>query len=146
MAAIHLGERRVVALGPRKAVRDVRYHKLTGFGVRVPRLGAKGYLVNCQHDDGRIRRIVAQAASIEAEEVRSRTRTMRVAIRGGAEIPAPALADSLFEIVAEEVIRRWRRNWKIKMSAGNRNYCKNCILPRAGGSAIGSIDAGGVRR
>ena len=146
MAAIHHGERRIVALRPRKAVRDVCDHKLMGFGVCVLRLGANGFVVNCQRDDGRIRRIVGQAASIEAEEARSRARTVLAPIRGGAEIPAPALAKTLLEVVAEEVIRRWGRNWKITMSAGNRNYCKNCILPRSGGRAIGSIDAAGARR
>ena len=49
MPPIHLTQRRVDALRPRRKVRDVRDAELKGYGVRVMPSGARRYFIHSQH-------------------------------------------------------------------------------------------------
>ncbi len=51
-----------------------------------------------------------------------------------------------FETVADEVFRRYARNWKPSTLRVNRNYYRNHILPWFEGRPIADISAHDVRR
>ena len=146
MAAIHLDERRVGALKPRKSARDVRDRELKGFGVRILPSGRKRYFVHTQHEGRRIWRIIGDVASISAEEARVRAKTLLAEIRQDGDPATPAPTDTPFETVAEEVFRRYGRNWKPSTRTVNRIYYTNHILPWFGGRPIGRICERDVRQ
>ena len=129
MATVRLSERRVDALKPRKSAYDVRDRELKGFGVRVLPSGARRYFIHSQHNGRRFWKIVGQAGDIDLDEARSRARTLLAAIRNGSSDETTAPPDIAFETVAEEVFRRYARNWKPSTLAVNRGYYKNQILP-----------------
>ena len=66
MATVHLDERRVVRLTPRKSTYDVRDRDLKGFGVRVLPSGAKRYFIHSQYQGRRVWKIVGDAGAIDA--------------------------------------------------------------------------------
>ena len=146
MAAVRLEQRRVDALKSRKTAYDVRDRNLKGFGVRVLPTGGKRYFVHSQHGGRRIWRIVGRADEIGADEARSRARAMLAAIRSEGEEPSPAVAEIPFEAVAEEVFRRYARNWKPSTLEVNRCYYRNTILPWFRGRSIGRIAERDVRK
>ena len=139
MATLRLNQRRVDALKPRKAAYDVRDRDLKGFGVRILPSGAKRYFIHSQHNGQRVWKIVGDAGSIATDEARSRARTLVAAIRKGDDDSAAAPPDTPFEIVAEEVFRRYARNWKPSTLKVNRGYYKNHILPWFAGRPISEI-------
>ena len=139
MATLRLNQHRVDALKPRKAAYDVRDRDLKGFGVRVLPSGAKRYFIHSQHDGQRVWKIVGDAGSIATDEARSRARTLVAAIRKGDDDSAAAPPDTPFETVAEEVFRRYARNWKPSTLKVNRGYYKNHILPWFAGRPISEI-------
>ncbi|MDE0049126.1 MAG: tyrosine-type recombinase/integrase [Rhodospirillales bacterium] len=146
MATARLSQRRVDALKPRKSAFDVRDRDLTGFGVRVLPSGAKRYFIHTQHDGRRVWKIVGQADDIGVDEARDQAKVILAAIRNGngdAAIVSPNIA---FEEVADEVFRRYARNWKPSTLKVNRNYYGNHILPWFEGRPIASITAHDVRR
>jgi len=51
-----------------------------------------------------------------------------------------------FEIMADEVFRRYRRRWKPRTMRVNRSYLRNQILPWFAGRPIGAISHSEVRR
>lgn len=51
-----------------------------------------------------------------------------------------------FEIVADEVFRRYRRRWKPRTMRVNRSYLRNQILPWFAGRPVGAISHAEVRR
>ena len=53
--------------------------------------------------------------------------------------------NTAFESVAEEVFRRYARNWKPGTLAVNRQYLRNQILPYFKGRPIAEITGGEVR-
>ena len=112
MATVRLNERRVNTLKPRKSTYDVRDRDLKGFGVRVLPSGAKRYFIHSQHRGRRVWKIVGQAGSIGVDEARDRARVMLASIRNGTDEQAAAPRDTIFEIVGDEVFRRYARNWK----------------------------------
>ena len=146
MASAHLSKRRVDALKPRKSAYDVRDRELKGFGVRVLPSGAKRYFVHSQHDGRRVWKIVGQAGAVSVDEARDRARAMLAAIRNRNDDEAAAPADIPFETVADEVFRRYARNWKPSTLKVNRNYYGNHILPWFEGRSIADITAHDVRR
>ena len=146
MATLRLDQRRVDKLKPRKAAYDVRDRDLKGFGVRVLPSGTKRYFIHSQHKGRRVWKIVGQAGSIGAEEARVRARALLAAIREGHDAQVAALSDTAFETVADEVFRRYARNWKPSTLKVNLSYYRNHILPWFRGRPIGDIKANDVRR
>ena len=146
MATVRLHQRRVDRLKPRKSAYDVRDCKLKGFGVRVLPSGAKRYFIHSQHRTRRVWKIVGEAGSIREDEARARARTLLAAIREGTDAQAAAPSDTAFETVADEVFRRYARNWKPSTLKVNRGYYRNQILPWFRGRPIGDITARDVRR
>ncbi len=146
MATLRLNERRVGRLKPRKSTYDVRDRELKGFGVRVLPSGAKRYFIHTQHDGRRVWRIVADAASIGTDEARERAKALMVAMREGSDAQSAAPPDTAFETVADEVFRRYARNWKPSTLKVNQGYYRNHILPWFEGHPISEIAAHDVRR
>ena len=144
MATLRLNQARVDALKPRKSAYDVRDRDLKGFGVRVLPSGAKRYFIHSQHNGRRVWKIVGQAGAISADGARDRARTLLAAIRKGNGDVAPP--DTPFETVADEVFRRYARNWKLSTLKVNQDYYRNQILPWFGGRPIGDIDARDVQQ
>ena len=144
MATLRLTQARVHALKRRKSAYDVRDRDLKGFGVRVLASGAKRYFIHSQYNGQRVWKIVGQAAAISADEARDRARTLLAAIREGNGDVAPP--DTPFETVADEVFRRYARNWKPSTLKVNKDYYRNQILPWFGGRPISDIGAQDVRQ
>ena len=145
MATLRLNDRRVDALKPRKSAYDICDRDLKGFGVRVLPSGAKRYFIHSQHKGRRVWKIVGHAGAIGADEARERARTLLAAIRKGNEDEAAAPPDTPFETVADEVFRRYARNWKPLTLSVNRGYYRNQILPWFEGRPIGDITTQDVR-
>ena len=145
MATLRLNDRRVDALKPRKSAYDIRDRDLRGFGVRVLPSGAKRYFIHSQHQGRRVWKIVGHAGAIGADEAREQARTLLAAIRKGNEDEAAAPPDTPFETVADEVFRRYARNWKPSTLSVNRGYYRNQILPWFEGRPIGDITAQDVQ-
>ena len=146
MATLRLDQRRVDALKPRKSAYDVRDREIKGFGVRVLPSGAKRYFVHTQHRGRRVWKIVGQAGAIGADEARDRAKALVASIRKGQNDEAAAPQDISFETVADEVFRRYARNWKPSTLRVNRNYYRNQILPWFQGRLIADITARDVKQ
>ena len=146
MATARLSQRRVDALKPRKSAYDVRDPELKGFGVRALPSGAKRYFIHTQHDSRRVWKIVGQADDIGVDEARDEARGMLAAIKNGNGDAVMVSPDIAFEAVADEVFRRYARNWKPSTLKVNRNYYGNHILPWFEGRPIASITGADVRR
>ena len=146
MATARLTERRVVALKPRRSAYDVRDRDLKGFGVRVLPSGAMRYFIHSQHDGQRAWKLVGQAGAVSVDEARDRARAMLAAIRNGNDDEAAAPSAIPFETVADEVFRRYARNWKPSTLRVNRGYYRNQILPWFQGRPIADITAQDVKQ
>ena len=146
MATVRLNERRVQTLKPRKHVYDVRDRELKGFGVRVLPSGAKRYFIHSQHHGRRVWKIVGHAETIGVDQAREEAKTLLASIRNRYGAQAPAPPDIAFETVADEVFRRYARNWKPSTLKVNQSYYRNQILPWFEGRPIGDITAHDVRR
>ena len=146
MATVRLHERRVQTLKPHKHAYDVRDRELKGFGVRVLPSGAKRYFIHSQHHGRRVWKIVGQAETIGVDQAREEAKTLLASIRNGNDAQAPAPPDIAFESVADEVFRRYARNWKPSTLKVNQSYYRNQILPWFEGRPIGDITAHDVRR
>ena len=144
MAKLRLTQARVDALSPRKSTYDVRDRDLKGFGVRVLPSGAKRYFIHSQHNGRRVWKIVGQAGVISADGARDRAKTLLASIRkGNGDMASP---DTPFETVADEVFRRYARNWKPSTLKVNQDYYRNQIIPWFGGRPIGDIATRDVRQ
>ena len=146
MPRIALTDARVRALKGRKTTYDIRDGKLRGFGIRVLPSGAKRYFIHSQHRGRRVWKIVGEAGSIGAEEARARAKSLLAAIREGRDEEAASSPDIAFETIADEVFRRYARNWKPSTLKVNLNYYRNHILPRFKGRPIACIDSRDVRQ
>ncbi|MDE0241574.1 MAG: tyrosine-type recombinase/integrase [bacterium] len=142
MATTRLTQARIEALRPRKTVRDIRDAELKGFGLRLYPTGRKCFFIHSQHEGRRVWRTVGDAASLSLEDARSKARSMLAAGRNGTSAVSERI---LFEEVAEEVIRRYGRNWKPRTLKVNRGYLASQILPRFRGRPIADITAADVR-
>ncbi len=146
MATAHLSQRSVDSLKPRKSAYDVRDRDLKGFGVRTYPSGAKRYFIDSQHQGRRVWKIVGQAGSIGVDEARDRARARLAAIRGGSAEGDAAPPETPFETVAEEVFRRYARNWKPSTLRVNLAYYRKQILPWFEGRPIAGISRHDVQR
>ena len=141
MATLRLNQGRVDALKPRKSSYDVRDRELKGFGIRILPSGARRYFIHSQHQGRRVWKIVGKAESIGVDEARERARTLVTSIRTGIGDESLAPPDTPFETVAEEVFRRYTRNWKASTLKVNRVYYRKQILPWFEGRLIAGITA-----
>ena len=146
MATARLAERCLDALKPRKSAYDIRDRDLKGFGVRVLPSGAKRYFIHSQHRGRRVWKIVGDAGAVGVDEARDRARNLLATIRNGDDDEAATPPDIAFETAADEVFRRYARNWKPSTLKVNRNYYSNHILPWFEGRPIAGITAHDVRR
>ena len=137
----HLTQRRVDALKPRKTAYEVRDGELKGFGVRVGASGKKSYFLHSQCNGRRIWKILGGVETVSADEARSRATAALSAIRHG----TPA-GETAFEVVAEEVFRRYGRRWKTGTLAVNRINYRSKILPWFKGKSIADIGKEDVRQ
>ena len=106
------------------------------------RPGRKCYFIATQFEGQRIWKTVGDAADVGIDEARERARAMLAAIRSDAQVSSEEL---LFEVVAEEVFRRYGRNWKPRTLAVNRGYYANQILPWFRGRPIADTTNADVR-
>ena len=146
MATLRLNQVKVDALKPRKSAYDVRDHDLKGFGVRTYPSGAKRYFIHSQHHGRRVWKIVGHAETVGVDQAREGAKTLLASIRNRNDAQAPAPPDIAFESVADEVFRRYARNWKPSTLKVNQSYYRNQILPWFEGRPIGDITAHDVRR
>ena len=142
MATTRLTQARIEALRPRKASRDVRDASLKGFGIRVYPTGRKCYFISTQFEGERIWKIVGDATDVGVDDAREQARAMLAAIRRDEQVSPEALQ---FEVVAEEVFRRYGRNWKPRTLVVNRSYYARQILPWFQGRPITDITSADVR-
>ena len=138
MTAIRLDRHCVDALKPRRIACGVRGRDPDGsapascppgacYSIRVQRAGRRNWMII-----GRIR-------DMDAEDARSRARSMLLATRDRVEASSGAARCPPFENVAEEVLRRYDRIWKPSSPGANPVYYRNNILPRFLGRTIGAI-------
>ncbi len=145
MATVRLSQRRVDALRPRKSAYDVRDRELKGFGVRVLPSGAKRYFIHSQYQGRRTWKIVGGSDSFGVDEARARARDLMASIHKGTNDGVAATTDATFETVADEVFRRYARNWKPSTLRVNLSYYRSHILPWFGGRPIADIAPQDVR-
>ena len=138
MPRAQLNQARVDTLKPGTSAYDIRDAELKGFGFRVLPSGRIRYFIHSQHRGRRIWRIVGRAEAMSADEARMRATALLAAIRRGEDPPA-APEETVFDAVAEEVFRRYGRNWKPRTVAVNRSYYRNQILPWFRGRQIADI-------
>ena len=138
MPTSRLTQHRVDALKPCRKTCDIRDTDIKGFGVRVLPSGSKRYFLHSQVDGNRIWRAIGDADDITLECARSKVRALLASRRNGEE-SAPGTSDVLFETVAEEVFRRYRRHWKRSTLEVNLGYYRNKILPWFRGRPIAGI-------
>ncbi|MDE0046584.1 MAG: tyrosine-type recombinase/integrase [bacterium] len=146
MPKTRLTQHRVDALKPQGKTLDVRDTVIRGFGVRVLPSGGKHFFLHSQTDGRRVWQSIgdAQAMSLECARERaasllaSRFRHEGVSPTAGAFIP--------FEVVAEEVFRRYRRHWKPRTLNVNLCYLRRQILPWFKRRSIGEITRNDVQR
>ena len=146
MATLRLNQGRVDALKPRKSVYDVRDRELKGFGVRVLPSGAKRYFIHSQHQGRRVWKTLGKTGAIGVDEARERARAMLASIRTGIAGETVVPPDIPFETVAEEVFRRYARNWKPSTLKVNQGYYRKQILPWFEGRPITGITAHDVQQ
>ncbi len=144
MTRVALTEARVNALRPRRTAYDIRDRKLSGFGVLVLPSGRKRFFLQCQHCGERVWKVVGDAGEMEVREARSRSAEIMAAVRRDEGVP-PDLEDTIFEAVAETVLRRYERIWKPRTLYVNRCYLRKQILPYFAGRQIADIGRQEVR-
>ncbi len=138
MPTVRLTDARVRALKPDRSARDVRDRDLKGFGVRIMPSGKKRFFTHTQCDGRRIWKIIGGAEQMSVKEARETATSALAAIRNG----QPAVAspsETLFEVVAEEMFRRYSRHWKPSTCKVNRHYLRKQILPWFRGMQIADI-------
>ena len=128
MATVRLTDARIRALKPARAARDVRDRDLKGFGVRIMPSGRRRFFIHTQHDGRRIWKIIGDAEQMRVREARDAARAALAAIRKGRPAVASP-AETLFEVVAEEMFCRYSRHWKPSTCKVNKHYLRKQILP-----------------
>ena len=144
MPSTHLTQRRIDALKPRRTTHDVRDTDLKGFGVRILPSGRKRYFLHSQVKGHRLWHVIGDAGVITLAQARSQARAL-LASRCSGEETVP-VASVMFESVAEEVFRRYRRHWKPSTLAVNLGYYRNQILPWFRGKPTAEITRRDVRQ
>ncbi len=138
MLTVRLTDARIKALKSNKSTRDVRDAALKGFGVRILPSGRRRFFIHTQFDGKRIWKIIGDPSMMTLAEARDSARAVLVAIRKG-QPAAASPSETLFEVVAEEVFRRYSRHWKSSTLRVNRGYLRKQILPRFRGRQIADI-------
>ena len=139
MPKSRLTQRRVDSLKPDKKTLDVRDSVIRGFGVRILPSGGKRYFLHHQVDGKRVWHSIGDAGIMTLECARERA-TSLLASRSRTDEASPDEAASiLFEDVADEVFKRYRRHWKPQTLTVNLGYFRNQILPWFKGREIGTI-------
>ena len=138
MPTVRLTDARIKALKSNKSTRDVRDAALKGFGVRILPSGRRRFFIHTQFDGKRIWKIIGDPSMMTLAEARDSARAVLVAIRKG-QPAAASPSETLFEVVAEEVFRRYSRHWKSSTLRVNRGYLRKQILPRFRGRQIADI-------
>ena len=146
MPHIRLSQPRVDHLKPRKTVFDIRDAVLKGFGVRVLPSGRKSYFIHVQHRGQRVWKRIGDADVLTEPEARAHAASAIASIRNGDQGGAAMPDETRFEAVAEEVFRRYGRNWKPGTRKVNQGYFKNHILPWFKGRQITDITREDVQR
>ena len=144
MPTNRLTQRRVDALKARKKVYEIRDGELRGFGVRVLPSGHKHYFLHTQVRGRRTWKRIGDAVTLTV--ARHRARSILAAQRNGDDGIVASPDETLFETVAEEVFRRYSRNWKPRTLKVNLGYYRNQILPWFRGRPIAGMTADDVRR
>ncbi|MDE0242490.1 MAG: tyrosine-type recombinase/integrase [bacterium] len=142
MAKTRLTQRRIAALRPRETTIDIRDAGLKGFGVRVYPTGLRRYFIHAQAEGTRIWKVVGDADDMNVDDARTQARVMLAELKG--RVPTAPQAP-LFEAVAEEVFRRYARNWKPRTLEVNRGYYGKQILPWFRGRPIVGITSQDIR-
>ena len=135
MPTSRLTQRRVDTLKTRGKTYDIRDTGIKGFGVRILPSGRKRYFLHSQVDGNRVWHAIGDGEDITLECARTRARALLTSRRNGGEHTEPVA----FEMVAEEVFRRYRRHWKpltLKVSLG---YYRKQILPWYRGKPVSGI-------
>ena len=146
MPAHRLTQRRVDALKARKNVHDIRDGVLRGFGTRVLPPGCKHYFLHTQVRGHRTWKRIGDADAVTLTRARDRAGSILAAQRNGGDDIAAQPDETLFETVADEVFRRYARNWKPRTLKVNLGYFKNQVLPWFRGRQIAGITAEDVRQ
>ncbi len=146
MPTCRLTQRRVDALKPRRTTLDVRDSLIRGFGVRILPSGRTGYFLHHQVNGKRVWHTIGDARALTLVCARKQA-TSLLSSRPQEKGASPDGDQTiLFEDVADEVFRRYRRHWKPRTLKVNRYYLKNQILPWFTGRAIGGITRHDVQR
>ncbi len=144
MATSRLTQHRVDTLKPGGKTRDIRDRDLKGFGVRILSSGRKRFFLHRQVDGRRVWHAIGDADDITLSCARSRAKALLAARLLGEE--AEAIDHIAFEVVAEEVFRRYGRHWKPRTLRVNLGYYRNQILPWFKGMAIAAITRPDVQK
>ena len=139
MPTSRLTQRRVDALKPHRRACDIRDAEIKGFGVRILPSGRKRYFLHSQIDGNRVWHAIGDADDITLECVRTQARALLVSRRNGGEPASDASEPVAFEMVAEEVFQRYRRQWKPSTQKVNLANYRNQILPWFRGRPIADI-------
>ena len=139
MATLHLTQRRIDTLKPRKVILDVRDTELKGFGIRIMPSGTRRYFIHSQHEGRRIWKTFGDAATVTVAQARQRARVMLAAYWNGGSTDPGIEKDALFETAAQEVFVHYERLWKPDTLRVNRIYLHRQILPFFAGRMISAI-------
>ncbi len=141
-----LTQRRVDTLKPEKKTFDVRDTVIQGFGVRVLPSGRKRYFLHSQVDGKRVWHAIGDAGTMPLECARDRATSLLVSGSTTDGTLSVETAPILFEDVADEVFRRYRRHWKPSTLEVNLGYLRKQILPCFKGRTIEDITRRDVQR
>ena len=146
MAKSRLTQRQVDSLKPRRKTLDVRDAAIRGFGVRVLPSGRRSFFLHSQIDGKRVWQSIGDARAMTLECAREQAASLLASRSRINEALPDAGQTILFEDVADEVFRRYRRHWKPRTLDVNLGYYRNQILPWFRGRAIGDIERHDVQR
>ena len=146
MPTSRLTQRRVDSLKPNEKTLDVRDSVIRGFGVRVLPSGRKRFFLHSQVDGKRAWHAIGDARAMTLECARERAASLLASRSPDGDVAPAETASVLFEDVADEVFRRYRRHWKPRTLEVNLGYFRNQILPWFRGLAIGDITRYDVQR
>ncbi len=144
MATCRLTQRHIDNLKPGKTTRDIRDKELKGFGVRVLPSGHRSFFLHRQIDGQRVWHAIGNADDNTLKCARSKATWL---LKSRQHRDDSVVADQVpFEIVAEEVFRRYSRHWKPSTLEVNRKYLRNKILTWFKGRAIADITRSDIQQ
>ena len=115
---------------PRRKPYSIRVTEFRGFGVRVAPCGRKRFFLHVQHEGTRVWRDCGDATAVPVADARA---------RGDGSDGGDDATSVPFEVVAEEVFRRYGRRWKPRTFTVNQGYYRLQILPWFQGTPIAAI-------